>query len=61
MKTRICSICNREVDVELFDYHVKTEEHLLKKILEQYPAWEGSSDKILWYYRSFILPSNEGA
>ncbi|MBW7874369.1 MAG: hypothetical protein H3C47_00085 [Candidatus Cloacimonetes bacterium] len=52
---QLCPICNRDVDKELFDYHFQTEEHLLNKIRERYPAWVESPQKVLWFYRRFVL------
>ena len=53
---RICPICRRPVDELLWDYHQNQEEDLLEEIIGEYPAWKNSPDKVLWYYRQFVIP-----
>lgn len=55
MQVKICPLCEREVDASLYDYHYQTEEHILKKIAHRYPAWKQSPEKLVWYYRHFVL------
>lgn len=55
-KGRICPLCERIVDEELFQYHYETEIHLLEKIVKRYPAWAGNRDKVLDFYRLCVLP-----
>jgi hypothetical protein len=50
-----CKICNREVDEELYEYHYNSEYHLLEKIMERYPAWNSNENKVIWFYRNFVL------
>lgn len=50
-----CPICRQQVDADLLDFHRQTEEHVLEKIRQRYPAWQNNEDKILWYYRNFVL------
>lgn len=52
----ICSICRRSVDNKLWDYHQSQEQDLLEEIMEEYPAWRDCPEKVLWYYRQFVIP-----
>ncbi|MCJ8347894.1 hypothetical protein MJH12_20350 [bacterium] len=52
---KLCDICERLVDHELFDYHRSTENHILYKIQERYPIWVNSKEKVVWFYRNFLL------
>lgn len=59
VKVKICPICERAVDEELFQYHYETEIYLLEKIVQKYPAWATNKDKVLEFYRLCVLPSLE--
>ncbi|MBT3784134.1 hypothetical protein HOF92_04090 [bacterium] len=56
---RTCSLCGREVDEELFNYHRDTEQHLIDRITEHYPAWKENPSKALQFYRVFILTNSK--
>jgi hypothetical protein len=52
---RLCPLCEREVEAELYAYHYNTELHLIERILHQYYPWKENREKALWFYRRFIL------
>jgi len=52
---RLCPLCERKVEAELYTYHYNTELHLIERILDQYYPWKENREKALWFYRRFIL------
>jgi len=55
-----CNICGLQVECDFFDYHKKTEEHIIDLILEYFPSWimdDGSSPKAIEFFRKIVLPS----
>lgn len=59
LKRKTCSLCGREVELELFRYHQETEQHLIDRIVEHYPSWKENPGKALEFYREFILTGSE--
>jgi len=58
-KWKHCPICNRDVDPGLFDYHYQTELNILDTISQEYPQWKENREKIVWFYRNFVLLESE--
>ena len=56
IREKLCPLCGRIVDGKLFQYHWDTEQHLIDRIMEHYPAWKDNPQKALEFYQAFILP-----